>query len=240
MRRPALIVLDGDDTLWISEPLYDAARVAASEVVAAAGLDKDRWESLQRAIDLTNVQTMGLSASRFPTSCRQAYEELAADAGGPRADVAASVERAARSVFDAVAELKSGAIEVVTALARRAHVSLLTKGDPLVQKRRIRDSNLAQFFHTVRIVDHQKLPDDFADLASRAGVEPAEAWSVGNSLRSDVLPAMEAGFTGIWIDAYVWEHERHDASMVPEGVIELRSLFELQRLFEDAAPRMTT
>ena len=79
-RRP-VIVFDGDDTLWWAEPLYDDARRQASEIVAEAQLDPIRWTALQQETDLENVLTMGLSAERFPRSCVEAYEELAASVG---------------------------------------------------------------------------------------------------------------------------------------------------------------
>jgi putative hydrolase of the HAD superfamily len=237
VRRPELIVFDGDDTLWISEPLYDAARDAAGLVVAAAGVDPVRWDALQRARDLENVRAMGLSADRFPISCREAYEQLAAESGSFSVAVAAAVESEARSVFEAVAELTPGAREVIPGLARTCRLALLTKGDRTVQARRIADSGLADSFSSVRIVDHQKHPRDFADLAAEAGVAPGAAWSVGNSIRSDVVPAMAAGLAGIWIDSYVWEHERHDAADVPEGVVELRSLHDVRALYDASPPR---
>ena len=39
------------------------------------------------------------------------------------------------------------------------------------------------------------------------------AWSVGNSLASDINPALRIGMRAIWIDAPVWEYERRDSQM---------------------------
>src|SRR5437870_1601332 len=57
-----LVVFDGDDTLWMLEPLYDAARQRAGEIVGTHGLAVADWDRLQRKIDLTNAGRMGLSA----------------------------------------------------------------------------------------------------------------------------------------------------------------------------------
>jgi len=62
-RRP--LVFDGDDTLWVTEPLYDAARIAAGKRVAAVVLDSAAWDALQRKIDVKNVSRFGLSVSVF-------------------------------------------------------------------------------------------------------------------------------------------------------------------------------
>lgn len=57
----ALLIFDGDDTLWSTEPLYDEARQAARRLVEANGLDGARWEAAERA---RNVAVHGMSASR--------------------------------------------------------------------------------------------------------------------------------------------------------------------------------
>ncbi|PYR76138.1 MAG: hypothetical protein DMF87_18855, partial [Acidobacteria bacterium] len=63
-----MVVFDGDDTLWTTEPLYDEARQRARREVAAAGVDGAEWERLERATDVKNVTVMGFSVERFPTS----------------------------------------------------------------------------------------------------------------------------------------------------------------------------
>ena len=99
--RLPVVVFDGDDTLWITEPLYDAARRAARGVVETAGLSGSRWEDLQRDIDVRNIPRFGLSAARFPTSCRQAYEQLCAEVGVPPIpNIADAVYSEAAQVLD--------------------------------------------------------------------------------------------------------------------------------------------
>ncbi|MGH9195436.1 MAG: hypothetical protein ACRD1T_06830 [Acidimicrobiia bacterium] len=76
-----LLIFDGDDTLWVVEPLYDEARALVRTYIESLEMDGARWEEFQRKIDIGNVQILGLSSTRFPTSCIQAYEHLAASPG---------------------------------------------------------------------------------------------------------------------------------------------------------------
>ena len=76
-----LVVWDGDDTLWFVEQLYDSARAAVADLVRSSGFNAETWDTLQRAVDLDNVGTMGLSRLRFPTSCVEAPMRVAADEG---------------------------------------------------------------------------------------------------------------------------------------------------------------
>lgn len=77
------IIFDGDDTLWHTERLYDDARQRARSIVEASGLDGQKWEKLERQIDVTNVERLGHSIERFPASCIEAYELLCRLVGAP-------------------------------------------------------------------------------------------------------------------------------------------------------------
>src|ERR1700728_1774292 len=129
--RPALgVVFDGDDTLCSTEQLYDDARSRARSVVSESGLDGATWEEWERRIDVQNVERLGYSIDRFPSSCVEAYEKLCRSAQrvvDPK--VAERIREVARSAFECDPPLISGARE--TLLFLRAHgvrLALLTKG----------------------------------------------------------------------------------------------------------------
>jgi putative hydrolase of the HAD superfamily len=222
------VVFDGDDTLWITEPLYDDARLLARSIVESAGIDGARWEQVERRLDVANVKRLGYSLSRFPQSCVEAYEHRCAAEGQPvQSDVRERVREAAQTAFTAIAPLMPAARRTLAALVDRGfRLALITKGDPGLQKRRIEQSGLAPFFDLIEIVD-AKTPEVIESVLDRLEVSAEAAISVGNSLRSDVLPSLAAGVKPVWIDAHVWEHEReHEA--LPEGeVLEIESLDRL-------------
>lgn len=229
-------ILDGDDTLWVTEPLYDIARSAAGAVVRAAGLDEAAWDAAQRTIDVANVAVLGLSAARFPTSCVQAYELVAQETDRPvEPDVAAQVRSAAAAVFDERAPLVDGVAEVLTSLGQRGPLALLTKGDPEVQAKRIADSGLSSHFAVIEIVS-AKDAGTFRALADQLGLLAADCWSIGNSLGSDIVPAVEAGLRGVWIDAHVWEYERarQGDGSVPPGAVVAHHLRDVPAVIEQA------
>jgi putative hydrolase of the HAD superfamily len=214
------VIFDGDDTLWSTEQLYDDARSRCRFIVSERGLDGAHWEQRERLIDVQNVAKFGYSRRRFPTSCVQAYQELCLEQG--RTINAATVEqirRAARSVFECDPPLIPGARETLAVLrAKGTRLALLTKGDPQVQRRRIDSSGLREFFDVIRIVP-EKSPEIIREVVAALGVEPSCSWMVGNSMRSDVFPAMEAGLRAVQIPAHVWEHERTHDHFASEGVI---------------------
>jgi len=224
-----LLVFDGDDTLWVLEPLYDHARASAARVVQEAGLDPVAWDELQRKIDVENINNpdLGLSSRRFPTSCEQAYRQLCSKHDSqPDESVAVEVYRVSTSVFEAEAPLMPDVQKVLRLLAPNAVLVLLTKGDPFVQEKRISDSGLRQYFTEVNIVD-KKTEKTFTKLGRRFGVPPERSWSIGNSLEFDIDPAVRAGWRAIWIDAHVWEYERGKTQAPTDSVIVLHQLADV-------------
>jgi putative hydrolase of the HAD superfamily len=209
-----LVVFDGDDTLWLVEHLYDRARQNAGEIVALSGLDPVRWAASQRERDVRNVRSMGLSTKRFPTSCVQAYVALCEEAGSPVSPpVQDRIWNAASEVFHWEAEPIEAAREVLGVLAPSYRMVLLTQGESWVQERRVADSGLEPFFQSIRVVP-AKTAGTFRRLLQNVSVPPERACSVGNSLASDINPALSCSMAAIWINAEVWEYERRETTPV--------------------------
>jgi putative hydrolase of the HAD superfamily len=225
------VIFDGDDTLWSTERLYDDARAAARSIVASHRLDAAKWEELERRRDVDNVLLLGHSMGRFPTSCVQAYEEMCRIEGRAHdPSVARRIRRVAESVFDQEAPVIEGARETLELLRLRGvRLALLTKGDYRVQKRRIDSSGLRDLFDLIEIVK-EKSSETVRSVVANLGVIVDSAWMVGNSVRSDILPALTAGLRAIWIQAHVWEYEASADDYVDDRVTRTRNLAEIPKL----------
>lgn len=207
--RPT-VVLDGDDTLWFVEALYDDARQLAATVVHEEGLDELRWERLERQIDVEKVDMLGLSAQRFPTSCVEAYRRLATEMQCVvSASVEARVRRAAETVFHRKAPSAPELGDLLAKLRERFTVVLLTKGDEAVQRKRITDAEIDDAIDYISIVP-EKSEKEFRNALAVVGSRSDHAWSIGNSLASDINPALRIGMRAVWIDAHVWEYEHRE------------------------------
>jgi putative hydrolase of the HAD superfamily len=225
------IIFDGDDTLWHTEQLYDEARGRARELVEETGLDGERWEARERAIDVENVARFGHGTDRFPTSCIEAYEETCAESGEPVDDgVRERIGAVARTVFERPAPLVDSARRTLEELRSQGiALALLTKGDGAVQRLRVEQSGLAPLFDLVEIVE-EKTPESILSTLERLGVPASAGLTVGNSVRSDVFPSLAAGVKPVWIDAHVWEYEREHDSPPQDDVIKKEELRDLLKM----------
>ena len=218
-----LVIFDADDTLWFTEPLYDDARAECRQIVESVGFDGAAWEAAQRVIDVANVATFGLSIDRFPTSCVQAYLQLAGETSSP--EIKTNLYSTAQHVFDRFAPVADGVPEILEELCHVVRLVLLTKGVTWVQERRLKDARLEAVFSRVYIVE-EKTSDAFATVLTEDGRDSSFAWSIGNSLASDINPALQLGLNGIWIPAYVWEHEMRETTPLPGSFFKVRNLSE--------------
>lgn len=213
MAMSSLVLFDGDDTLWLVEPLYDAARAEIGRIVTEAGLDATAWESLQRRIDVQSFTRLGFSPNRFPMSCVKAYERLARSSRvSIGREVRDEIHATAARVFRETAPTADGAKAVLHELSERHRLALLTQGDHSVQTKRLNDSGLESFFENPNKIVPEKNAAVFRDLLNDMAAIPTRSWSVGNSLASDINPALECGMSAIWVAADHWEYERREVA----------------------------
>jgi putative hydrolase of the HAD superfamily len=233
-QRNKVVIFDGDDTLWITEPLYDQARTSAAQVVAASGVDPVLWDQLERVIDVENVQRFGLSAERFPTSCVEAYESAAEQMGLiPKPEVMRAVQSAAGSVFRETAPLAIGAVDLLESLHERYRLILYTQGDPDIQKKRITDSGLYAFFDFILVVE-TKSSGDLSQLIQKLNRPPSDFVFVGNSVRSDINPAISVGMNAVWVDRHVWDYEQQLIQHGSGRLYEIENLQQAATVIETA------
>ena len=122
--------------------------------------------------------------------------------------VIAEILDAGRDMLAHPVELLPQARAAVEALAGRYRLVMVTKGDLLDQERKLAASGLGDLFDDVQIVS-EKTADAYRRAFAVEG--PERALMVGNSMRSDVIPALEAGAWGVFCPSEVeWALERAD------------------------------
>jgi putative hydrolase of the HAD superfamily len=219
-----LICLDADDTLWHNMRHFQAtedALVAMLEPFADAGVA----HSALQACEVRNLRLYGYGAKAFTLSMIETALEL----GGE--DVPASVIRqildAGRALHAHPVELLEGIEETLEALADRARLVLVTKGDLFHQEAKLAASGLGDRFSGIEIVSDKRAAT-FARIFDRFGVPAERAIMAGDSMRSDVLPALDAGAWAAYIpQPLAWSHEQRPAPTDNPRFRELPSLAAL-------------
>ncbi|VVT24465.1 HAD family hydrolase [Sphingomonas sp. EC-HK361] len=219
-----LICLDADDTLWHNMRFFDRAEqaiVAMLEPFADAGLTR---EAMART-EGRNLSLYGYGAKSFTLS----MIEVALELGGDDLPVSAvrDILAAGRDLLAHPVELLEDIEATLTALAARGRLVLVTKGDLFHQEAKLAASGLGERFAAVEIVS-DKSAETFERLFARHGVDPARAMMAGDSMRSDVLPALTAGAWAAFIpQPLAWSHEVAEAPADAARFRQLSTLAEL-------------
>jgi putative hydrolase of the HAD superfamily len=202
-----LICLDADDTLWSHESYFQDASRRYLELMRPFSDPSRTAQKLYEAED-HNLHVYGYGVKGYMLSMMETALEIAGD------DLPASIVRA---ILDIGRDLMRhpitplpGVKETLPLLAARGRLVLVTKGDLFHQEAKVAASGLGEYFHGVEIVS-EKTRDAYDRVFARYGVRPEKAVMAGNSLRSDVWPALEAGAFAVHIPSeYEWAHERAD------------------------------
>ena len=81
---------------------------------------------------------------------------------------------------------------------------------------------------TGRALVSHKTPAVYGAILARHGVAPARFLMVGNSVRSDVLPVVEAGGWAVHVPAALsWSHEHADPEPAKARYVEVPALDQL-------------
>jgi putative hydrolase of the HAD superfamily len=122
-----------------------------------------------------------------------------------------------REMLDHPVELLDGAREALELLAPEFRLVLITKGDLRDQERKLAKSGLAHRFQAIEIVS-EKDSRTYGRIFERHGIEPARFLMVGNSLKSDILPVLELGGSGVHVPYRItWDHEHAEVPQVGDG-----------------------
>ena len=203
--------LDADDTLWHNETLFRLTHARFVDLLDDHG-DADAIEARLAQVERRNLRLYGYGIKGFTLSMIETAMELC-DGGAPP-EVVREILAAGREMLAHPVETLPGVDEVVAQLSERYRLVLITKGDLLDQERKLAASGLGERFSAVEIVS-EKDRGTYERVFARHGTGAAEAVMAGNSMKSDVLPAIEAGAFGVHIPYHVtWAHELADA---PEG-----------------------
>ncbi len=206
MRRLTLLV-DADDTLWENNVFFEKTVEQFFELVEPFGYARSYARHILNETERMNIRQHGYGVRSFGRSLEETYMKLA----GNLAQRAAIVK-----VTEMVAELEKtpprileGVPETLSYLAGRHRMILFTKGEPAEQADKVERSGLQGFFDVIEIVA-EKDAETYRGLINKHHVVKSHGWMIGNSPRSDINPALQAGLNAVFVPhpaTWVLEHE---------------------------------
>jgi putative hydrolase of the HAD superfamily len=258
--KRAGIIFDFDDTLVYSHEQFLLTEQAFLARMAELGLYDDDLLSAARARDIDNVRQAGyMAAECFPMALAQTYESYCGKYGcipddnetrqllllgwQPYTSLPRDVEgarellrrlrapRGAKQMTVGAKQMTEGAKQM-TEGAKRLLI-LFTQGEQEIQQQRLSLCALDHMFDIIKIV-RQKNDAALKALLQEHQLEPALTWTVGNSLRADINPAIRAGLNAVHLTTAGWSYEDEEPCGFYHSISHLRQFADLLR-HEEAA-----
>ena len=212
---------DADDTLWHNERFFRLTQDRFAELLGDHA-EPDHLADRLLAAEKRNLGRYGYGIKGFVLPMIETAIEVT-DERVP-ASVIGELMAAGREMLAHPIELLPHAREAIEAVAETHRVVLITKGDLLHQERKLAQSGLGELFDGVEIVS-EKTASVYSDIFRRHGDGAERAMMVGNSMRSDVVPSIQAGGWGVHVPhGLVWEIEHADP---PENAPRYHALNDL-------------
>ena len=223
------LLIDADDTLWENNIYFERAFDEFVEFLDHSAMAPAEVRAVLDEMEEANARTYGYGSLNFGRNLRQCYEHLAERAVG--AEDLRTVMAFAERILECPMETIAGVPETLEYLGGRHDLTLFTKGNPEEQRLKIDRSGLGRFFRHTAIVK-EKDTAAYRRLVEERQLDPARTWMVGNSPKSDINPAMEAGLNAVFIPhAHTWVLEKQEIRAGAGQLLLLDEFAELKKHF---------
>jgi putative hydrolase of the HAD superfamily len=211
-RSGQTLIFDADDTLWENNVLFERVIDDFLDWLAHPTLEKKQSRAILDDIEAANAVTHGYGSTMFLRSLKDCFERLRERPATPQEH--REIEALATALTDRTVELVPGVADTLMDLGTRHDLLLFTKGNAEEQQRKVDASGLAKHFTHIRIVAEKRLPD-YQRLITEQRLDAMSTWMIGNSVKSDIAPARQAGINAVFIpnaNTWVLEHEELDCA----------------------------
>ena len=225
------LLIDADDTLWENNVYFERAIAAFISYLDHEEHSPAQVRSTLNEQERATILAHGYGLTSFTRSLVAVYEKLSP---GPITEHnLLRVRSFTRSIAEQEIELLSGVADTLADLATRHRLILMTKGDRAEQADKLSRSGLAPHFTAVEIVA-EKDPATYSAVIARHQLTPHTSWMIGNSIKSDINPALAAGLHAAFLfhkDTWVLEHADLDPAPQGQHLLELDSFQKLAEIF---------
>jgi len=223
------LIIDADDTLWENNIYFERAFDEFVQYLDHSTLTPPEVREVLDEIELANAKIHGYGSLNFGRNLRQCYQHLA-EREVCEEDLR-TVMSFAEQILDCPMQVIDGVAETLEYLAGRHNLTLFTKGHPEEQKLKIDRSGLGVYFGHTAIVKEKDVAA-YRTLVAERGIDSGRAWMAGNSAKSDINPALEAGLNAIFIPhSHTWSLEHQEIRPNNGRLLVLERFADLKKHF---------
>lgn len=222
-----VIAFDADDTLWDNQSLFDEVEIDFCNILAEYGSHTEVSEALY-TVEMQNMECYGYGAKAFTLSLIETAIKISQHR--ITTEKISRIVEMGKSLLDMPIRLLDGVEDALEQLSKKYKLVVATKGDLLDQQRKLERSGIAGYFDHVEIMAN-KTEIEYNKLILSLDTEPQRILMAGNSLKSDVYPALAVGMYAAYIPYHtMWKHEQTEENVTNERFIKVDAFARLAEL----------
>jgi putative hydrolase of the HAD superfamily len=228
---PQTLLLDADDTLWENNIYFEKAIASFVEHLNHRHYTRQQVREFLNQVERESIVEHGYGLHSFRKSLLRCFTLLSERPLSPADE--REILRFTAAIENHGITLLTGVAETLPALAQRHRLLLVTKGDVAEQTAKVERSGLGKFFSHVEILA-EKTAHAYRALVTRHRLDAGRTWMIGNSPRSDINPALEAGLHAVFLaHPQTWALEHEELLPAPAGqqCLRLTSFTDLATVF---------
>jgi putative hydrolase of the HAD superfamily len=200
------LLIDADDTLWENNVYFERAIANFISFLNHHEYTPDQVREVLYDVERENILKHGYGMNSFALALVKCFEQLSVEPLTPA--LHDTIRGFAYAIAEHPMELLPEVAETLADLARRHHLFLVTKGNITEQTGKFERSGLKAHFTAVEVVAEKDAPT-YNAVVEKYGLVREQTWMIGNSPKSDINPALEAGLHAVFVPHYnTWMLER--------------------------------
>ena len=206
------LLIDADDTLWENNVYFERAIANFISFLNHHEYTPDQVREVLWEVERENIRQHGYGMHSFARALVNCFEQLSVEPLTPA--LHETIHGIAFAIAEHPMEILPEVPETLAELAQRHRLFLLTKGDVTEQTGKLERSGLKQHFVAAEVVTEKDAPT-YSAVVKKYALAREQTWMIGNSPRSDINPALEAGLHAVFVPHHnTWELERGE--VLPE------------------------
>jgi len=227
------LIFDADDTLWENNIYFERAIEEFLELILPIAPKRECVLGVLNEVEKESIPLWGYGSRNFINSLVETFRRLYGEHDG--AGYLSAIEQIGERLLNHPMDIIPGVSSTLESLRERYRLMLFTKGDVEEQSSKVDRSGLKGHFDCIEITE-EKTTDAYHELVQRHILDRDFTFMVGNSPRSDVLPALRAGLWAVFVPhPHTWDLEHEEVEPHPRLLV-AQSLRDLPSLLAELFP----